>query len=61
MNIPPPPPSTRSTPFRVVSTALYVGPAILMAINTWQLGLIWLFGFAWVISDNIHHRRSLGR
>jgi hypothetical protein len=58
MNIPPPPPSTRSTLFRVVSTVLYVGPVVLMTIHTWQLGLIWLFGFAWVISDNINHQRN---
>jgi hypothetical protein len=61
MNIPPPPPSTRSAGFRAVSLALYTGPAIYMAVDAWQLGLIWLFGFAWVISDNINHQRNQQR
>jgi hypothetical protein len=61
MNTPLPPPSTRSTGFRVVSLALYTGPAAYMAWHTWQLGLIWLFGFAWVISDNINHQRNQTR
>jgi hypothetical protein len=61
MNTPLPPPSTRSTGFRIVANTLYIGPAAYMAVDTWQLGLIWLFGFAWVISDNINHQRSLRR
>ena len=54
---PPQPSDNQTIAYKVVIVALYFGPPIIMTWHTWQLGVLWFAGFAWITPKMLKAKR----